>query len=43
MCLAIAALNLNEELTINDADVVSKSYPMFWRDLNNLIRKKKGA
>ena len=43
MCLAIAALNLDEELIINEADVVSKSYPMFWRDLNNLKRKKKGA
>ena len=33
MAMAFAPLGLKTNLTINNADVVSKSYPDFWRDL----------
>ncbi|WP_027393097.1 3-phosphoshikimate 1-carboxyvinyltransferase [Aquimarina latercula] len=36
MAMAFAPLALRETLLINDADVVSKSYPDFWNDLKKL-------
>ncbi|MBW1294308.1 3-phosphoshikimate 1-carboxyvinyltransferase [Aquimarina litoralis] len=36
MAMAFAPLALRETLRINDADVVSKSYPDFWNDLKKL-------
>ena len=36
MALAFAPLALNNPLEIKDADVVTKSFPGYWRDLKNL-------
>lgn len=36
MAMAFAPLALKTSLIINDAEVVSKSYPDFWEDLKNL-------
>jgi len=36
MAMAFAPLALKQALTINEADVVSKSYPDFWKDLEIL-------
>jgi 3-phosphoshikimate 1-carboxyvinyltransferase len=36
MAMAFAPLALKIPLYIEDADVVSKSYPSFWEDLNSL-------
>lgn len=36
MAMAFAPLGLKTELIINDAGVVSKSYPDFWKDLKTL-------
>jgi 3-phosphoshikimate 1-carboxyvinyltransferase len=36
MAMAFAPLALKTSFTINDAEVVSKSYPDFWKDLNTL-------
>ena len=36
MAMAFGPLALKTSFTINDAEVVSKSYPDFWRDLNAL-------
>lgn len=36
MAMAFAPLALKTSLIINDAEVVSKSYPDFWKDLENL-------
>ncbi len=36
MAMAFAPLALKVGFTINDADVVSKSYPDFWKDLKSL-------
>lgn len=36
MAMAFAPLALREELTILDAEVVSKSYPDFWKDLEKV-------
>ena len=36
MAMAFAPIALKTELVINDAGVVSKSYPDFWRDLESL-------
>lgn len=36
MAMAFAPLALKASLIINDAEVVSKSYPDFWEDLKNL-------
>ena len=36
MAMAFAPLDLKTSFTINDAEVVSKSYPDFWKDLNTL-------
>ena len=36
MAMAFAPMALKTEIKINDADVVSKSYPDFWNDLNSL-------
>ncbi len=36
MAMAFAPLGLRTELIINDAGVVSKSYPDFWKDLKTL-------
>jgi len=36
MAMAFAPLALKVPLTINDADVVSKSYPGFWNDLQKI-------
>ena len=36
MAMAFAPLALKTPLTIEDAEVVSKSYPSFWEDLNQL-------
>lgn len=37
MAMAFAPLSAKTSLTINDADVVSKSYPDFWIDLESLM------
>ena len=36
MAMAFAPLALKTDLIINDAEVVSKSYPEFWNDLKTL-------
>jgi 3-phosphoshikimate 1-carboxyvinyltransferase len=36
MAMAFAPLALKKAIIINDAGVVSKSYPDFWRDLEQL-------
>ena len=36
MAMAFAPLSLKTNLTINEADVVSKSYPDFWKDLSQI-------
>jgi len=36
MCLAIAGFFADEEIEINGAEAVSKSYPSFWKDLEKL-------
>ncbi|MDH7911835.1 3-phosphoshikimate 1-carboxyvinyltransferase [Winogradskyella sp. SYSU M77433] len=36
MAMAFAPLGLVTDLIINDADVVSKSYPQFWEDLKTI-------
>ena len=36
MAMAFAPLALNTEIVINEAEVVSKSYPDFWKDLEQL-------
>ena len=36
MAMAFAPLSLKTNLTINEADVVSKSYPAFWEDLSQI-------
>jgi 3-phosphoshikimate 1-carboxyvinyltransferase len=36
MAMAFAPLSTKTDLTINNADVVSKSYPAFWSDFRNL-------
>ncbi len=36
MAMAFAPLGLKTSLLINDADVVSKSYPDFWKDLEKI-------
>lgn len=36
MAMAFAPLGLKTTLQINDAKVVSKSYPQFWEDLNSI-------
>ena len=36
MAMAFAPLALKTEIVINDAEVVSKSYPDFWKDLKEL-------
>ncbi len=36
MAMAFAPLALRTSIQINDADVVSKSYPEFWNDLSNI-------
>jgi 3-phosphoshikimate 1-carboxyvinyltransferase len=36
MALAFAPLGLKTPLTIEEAEVVSKSYPDYWADLKNL-------
>ena len=41
MAMAFAPLALKTKLFINDAEVVSKSYPDFWRDLEHLHFKVK--
>ena len=41
MAMAFGPLTLKMDLTINDAEVVSKSYPDFWEDLRKLQFKIK--
>lgn len=36
MAMAFAPLALKTDITIQDAEVVSKSYPAFWNDLKNI-------
>ncbi|MBT8310138.1 MAG: 3-phosphoshikimate 1-carboxyvinyltransferase, partial [Flavobacteriaceae bacterium] len=36
MAMAFAPLALKTHLIINDAEVVSKSYPDFWKDLKHI-------
>lgn len=36
MCLAIAGLNAQQAVVVEDAEAVSKSYPGFWDDLEQL-------
>ena len=36
MAMAFAPLTLRTNINIENAEVVSKSYPYFWNDLNNL-------
>ena len=36
MAMAFAPLALKGPIIINDAEVVSKSYPTFWEDLKNV-------
>lgn len=36
MCLAIAASKIEGEVTISNAEAVSKSYPRFWDDFNRV-------
>ena len=42
MAMAFAPLALKTAIVINDAEVVSKSYPDFWKDLEELGFKIKG-
>jgi len=37
MAMAFAPLSLKVPLVIEEADVVSKSYPKFWEDLNKIV------
>ncbi len=37
MAMSFAPLSSKVDLTINDANVVSKSYPDFWNDFDNLV------
>lgn len=39
MAMSFAPFCLIKELTIEDEDVVEKSYPMFWEDLNTILAK----
>jgi len=41
MAMAFAPLGLKTELTIKNADVVSKSYPQFWKDFSTIGFKLK--
>jgi 3-phosphoshikimate 1-carboxyvinyltransferase len=43
MAMAFAPLALKTSLFINDAEVVSKSYPDFWEDMKNLKFKVQTA
>ena len=36
MAMAFAPLGIRVPMRVNDADVVSKSYPTFWDDLRSL-------
>ena len=36
MAMAFAPLAMKTQLFINEAEVVSKSYPDYWKDLRNL-------
>ena len=36
MAMAFAPLALKTKLQIEDANVVSKSYPSFWKDLKSI-------
>jgi 3-phosphoshikimate 1-carboxyvinyltransferase len=36
MAMAFAPLGLKSDLTIKNADVVSKSYPQFWEDFKSI-------
>lgn len=38
MAMAFAPLSLKYAFTIKNADVVSKSYPDFWKDFNNILK-----
>jgi len=38
MAMAFAPLSLKHAFTIKDADVVSKSYPDFWKDFDKLTK-----
>jgi len=40
MAMSFAPFSLIKELKIEDEDVVEKSYPMFWKDLNHLLNDK---
>ena len=37
MAMAFAPLMLQTDLTINNCEVVSKSYPSFWNDVENVL------
>ena len=37
MSFAIAALTIPNEITINNPEVVSKSYPSFWNDISSVL------
>ncbi|UKB80074.1 3-phosphoshikimate 1-carboxyvinyltransferase [Chryseobacterium sp. MEBOG07] len=37
MAMSFAPFSLIKELNIEDEDVVEKSYPMFWKDLENIL------
>jgi len=39
MAMAFAPLSSKVDLTINDAEVVEKSYPDFWKDFDRLYEK----
>jgi 3-phosphoshikimate 1-carboxyvinyltransferase len=39
MAMSFAPFCLIKELTIEEEDVVEKSYPMFWKDLNDIMIK----
>jgi 3-phosphoshikimate 1-carboxyvinyltransferase len=39
MAMSFAPFCLIKELNIEDADVVEKSYPKFWEDLNTILIK----
>jgi 3-phosphoshikimate 1-carboxyvinyltransferase len=36
MAMAFAPLSLISPIAINDAEVISKSYPRYWKDLEQL-------
>ncbi|GET45238.1 3-phosphoshikimate 1-carboxyvinyltransferase [Capnocytophaga felis] len=42
MAMAFAPLMLKTNVIISDSEVVSKSYPNFWKDVENVIIQKKG-